>query len=195
IQKWKELHDRQQGFVEVLDQKKTLRIRSRETDVTMNIKGRKWINSDGKTNFPSGEVFTAPHRESVEGKVRFSYPGIYAGQEIEDIQLVFEKGKVVQASAQKGEALLKALLDTDEGARYVGEVALGTNYGIDRFTKNMLFDEKIGGTMHMALGKAYKKSGGENDSAIHWDMLCDMKEKGEVLADGELIYKNGEFIL
>lgn len=132
--------------------------------------------------------------DSVEGHIRFSYPGIYAGKEIEDIRLEFKKGKVVKASAAKGEDLLLALLDTDEGARTIGEIAIGTNYGIDKFTKNMLFDEKIGGTIHAALGMSIPNSKGVNKSTIHWDMLCDMKDGGKIYADGELFYKNGKFI-
>ncbi|SHE73904.1 aminopeptidase [Alkalibacter saccharofermentans] len=192
---WKEVSKNQEKAIEYLKDKETIRIVSRDTDVSMKVGGRVWINSDGRTNFPSGEVFTGPVEDSVEGKIRFSFPGIYAGQEIEDIKLVFKKGKVIEASASKGEELLRELINTDEGASMVGEVAIGTNYGIDRFTKNMLYDEKMGGTVHMALGKSYGKSGGKNISAIHWDMLCDMKEGGEIYADGELFYKNGNFML
>jgi aminopeptidase len=194
IAAWEEVHRSQQTIVDYLTGKKQLVIKSRDTHLQMSVEDRIWINSDGHTNFPSGEVFSAPLEDSVEGHIRFSYPGIYAGQEIEDIRLTFEKGKVVEAKASRGEALLKALIQTDPGASYVGEVAIGTNYGIQQFTKNMLYDEKMGGTIHLALGSAYAKSGGKNQSAIHWDMLCDMKSGGEIFADGELFYRNGQFI-
>lgn len=194
VEAWKKVHDDQQRIVEYLTGKKALEIRSKDTNLRMSVKNRIWINSDGHTNFPSGEVFTAPVEDSMEGHIRFSFPGIYAGQEIEDISLTFEKGKVVEARASRGEELLQALIQTDEGASHVGEVAIGTNYGIQQFTKNMLYDEKMGGTVHIALGNAYGKSGGKNQSAIHWDMLCDMKEEGEIYADGELFYKNGQII-
>jgi len=130
----------------------------------------------------------------VEGIITFSFPGIYMGKEIEDIVLQVEKGKVVKATARKGESLLKALLETDEGALSFGEVAIGTNYGIKEFTSNMLFDEKIGGTIHMAIGDSMPEAGGMNRSTIHWDMLCDMRNNGKIYADGELFYENGQFI-
>lgn len=193
-EEWERISKEQQKVVEYLDTKKTLHIVSQDTDLKMKIEGRKWINCDGKVNFPDGEVYTGPVEDSVEGHIRFSYPGIYAGKEIEDIRLEFKKGKVVKASAAKGEDLLLALLDTDEGARTIGEIAIGTNYGIDKFTKNMLFDEKIGGTIHAALGMSIPNSKGVNKSTIHWDMLCDMKDGGKIYADGELFYKNGKFI-
>lgn len=131
----------------------------------------------------------------MEGTIRFTYPGIYLGSEIEDIFLRFERGKVVEARAAKGEELLLKLLDADEGARYVGEIAIGTNGNINRFTKNMLFDEKMGGTVHLALGTGFPPNGSKNVSGIHWDMLKDMREGGEIFADGKLIYKNGAFLI
>ncbi|NTW72957.1 MAG: aminopeptidase [Eubacteriaceae bacterium] len=194
VMSWKNVNLRQAKIINYLKDKKEIRILSRDTDIRMKVGGRVWINSDGHTNFPSGEVFTGPVEDSIQGHIRFSFPGIYAGQEIEDIRLTFEKGVVVKAEAAKGQELLEALIKTDSGASRVGEVAIGTNYGINRFTKNMLFDEKMGGTIHLALGKSYSQSGGVNESAIHWDMLCDMKEGGEIYADGELFYKNGAFL-
>lgn len=161
----------------------------------MSIEGRKWVNCCGKANFPDGEVFTGPVEDSVDGHIRFSFPGIYGGREIEDIQLTFEKGRVIKAVAAKGEELLEQLLETDKGARYVGEIAAGTNYNIQKFTKHMLFDEKIGGTVHLAIGRSIPESLGKNQSAIHWDMLCDMKKGGEIFADGELVYKDGKFLI
>ncbi|AKI97818.1 aminopeptidase [Kosmotoga pacifica] len=194
VAEWKRIHDEQQKYVDFLNTKKHLRIVSEDTDIEMSIEGRKWINSDGHVNFPSGEVFTGPVEDTVNGHIRFSFPGIYQGREIEDIRLTFENGKVVKAEASKGQELLEQLLEI-RGARYVGEIAMGTNYNITRFTKNMLFDEKIGGTVHLALGRSYPETGGKNESDIHWDMLCDMRKGGEIYADGELIYKDGKFLI
>ena len=195
IAEWKEIEKKQEGICNILNGKKHLRIVSRDTDLNMSIEGRKWVNCCGRVNFPDGEVFTGPVEDSVEGHIRFSFPGIYGGREIEDIQLTFERGKVIKAAATKGEELLEQLLETDKGARYVGEIAAGTNYNIKRFTKHMLFDEKIGGTVHLAIGRSIPESLGKNQSAIHWDMLCDMKKDGEIYADGELVYKDGNFLI
>jgi len=192
---WKKIETKQEQICKFLDTKKHIRIISKDTDLNMLTEGRKWINCCGKVNFPDGEVFTGPVEDSMEGYIRFSFPGIYGGREIEDIQLTFKKGKVIKGSAVKGEELLKQLLETDEGARLVGEIAVGTNYNILRFTKHMLFDEKIGGTVHLALGRSIPESLGKNQSAIHWDMLCDMKNGGEIYADDALIYKDGHFLI
>ncbi len=192
---WKEVDQQQERICKIMDTKKTLHIKSKDTDLRMKIGGRKWVNCSGRVNFPDGEVFTGPIEDSVEGHIRFSFPGIFSGRAIEDIQLTFEKGKVVKATASKGEDLLLQLLDTDPGARFVGEIAVGTNYNIQRFTRNMLFDEKIGGTVHLAVGRSIPDSLGKNESAIHWDMLCDMKDGGEIYADDELIYKDGKFLI
>jgi aminopeptidase len=191
---WQKIHDDQAAMVAYLNQQTHFHVIAKDTDLTLNTENRIWINSDGHHNFPSGEVFTAPVKESVNGTIRFTFPGIYSGQEIEDIRLTFKDGRVVQASAKRGESLLHALLNTDAGSHYVGEFAIGTNYGITQFTRNMLFDEKIGGTIHLALGKSYPECGPINDSMLHWDMLCDMKDGGEIYADGELFYQNGMFI-
>jgi len=195
IAKWKEIEKKQEGICNILNGKKRLRIISKDTDLKMSIEGRKWVNCCGKANFPDGEVFTGPVEDSTEGHIRFSFPGIYEGREIEDIQLTFEKGRVIKAVAAKGEELLEQLLETDKGARYVGEIAAGTNYNIQKFTRHMLFDEKIGGTVHLAIGRSIPESLGKNQSAIHWDMLCDMKKGGEIYADGELVYKDGKFLI
>ncbi len=146
-------------------------------------------------NFPDGEVYTTPLEESVHGTIRFSYPGIFGGREIENIWLEFKDGAVVNATADKGYDFLMSLLDTDEGSRRLGEIAIGTNYEITKFTKNMLFDEKIGGTIHAALGAALQETGGKNSSGIHWDLLCNMREGGQIFADGELFYKDGQFLI
>jgi aminopeptidase len=193
VAEWRKVSAQQEKIVQFLNKKSEIRVLAEDTDLRVNVKGRLWENCDGKVNFPDGEVFTGPVEDSVEGHIRFSFPGIYAGKEVEDIKLWFEKGRVVNAEAKKGEELLRALIDTDQGARYVGEFAIGTNYGIQTFTRNMLFDEKFGGTMHMALGNGIPATGSQNQSGIHWDMLCDMRNGGEIYADGELIYKNGRF--
>lgn len=195
LEAWMKIHDEQETIIGHLQGCSTLRFLSQDTDLTMNIEGRHWVNCDGKNNFPDGEIFTGPVEDSVEGHIRFSFPGIYMGRDIEDIRLHFEKGEVVKGEAGKGQDLLQAVLNTDKGARYVGEAAVGTNYGITRFTRNMLFDEKIGGTIHLALGNGYPETGSKNKSSLHWDLLCDMREGGEIYADGNLIYKEGAFIL
>ncbi len=195
IAAWREIHQRQRKYVEYLNGVDVIEVKAKDTDLRLRVKGRTWENCDGKMNFPDGEVFTSPIEDSVEGFIRFSFPGIYSGKEVEDIRLTFRKGRVVEASAAKGEDLLLSLLDTDEGARRVGEFAIGTNPGITKFTRNILFDEKIGGTIHLALGNSYFETGGQNKSGIHWDMLCDMREGGEIYADGKLIYRNGRMLL
>jgi len=163
-------------------------------DLYLRTDGRVWISDDGHYNMPGGEVFSAPLEDSVEGYVEFDYPAIWRGVEVEGVKLVFRRGEVVEASARKGEAFLKKMLETDEGARRVGEIAFGMNYNITRFTKEILFDEKIGGTIHLALGSAYPETGGRNVSAIHWDMIKDMKN-ARVYVDGELVYENGRFTI
>ncbi len=157
------------------------------------IAGRKFISCHGRGNVPDGEIFTGPVEDSVNGKVRFSFPCIWSGVEVDGVELVFEKGKVVKACAEKNEEFLLATIMTDEGAQSLGEFGIGTNNQIKQFTRNMLFDEKIGGTIHLALGNGYAISGSENQSAIHWDMLCDMREGGQILVDGELFYESGVF--
>jgi aminopeptidase len=194
IAEWKKVRERQEKFCQFLNQAREIHIVGEDTDLTFNTKGRKWINCCGEKNMPDGEVFTAPIEDSANGTIRFTFPGIFSGREIEDIQLGFKDGKVVKASAFKGEELLKQLLKID-GADRIGETAIGTNYGITRFTKNMLFDEKMGGTIHMALGfNPAPETGGLNKSALHWDILKDMKKNGEIYADNRLFYKNGKFL-
>ena len=195
VAEWKKVHDEQQRLVEILDSKKHLEFKSKDTQLTMEVGGRKWINCDGKVNFPDGEIFTSPIENTVNGTIRFTYPAIHLGNEVEDVVLTFKEGKVVEATAKRGEAFLKKMLSTDEGASMVGEIAIGTNYNIKKFTKNILFDEKLGGTIHLAVGASLPEAGGKNQSSIHWDMICDMKDGGEIYADGELIYKDGKFII
>jgi aminopeptidase len=192
---WIELRGEQQRLIDWLDGRKEVHLAGPEIDLTLSIEGRKWINSDGKRNFPSGEIFTGPVEDSVTGTIRFSYPVVTAGREIDDIRLRFEGGKVVEASAEKNETYLLEQLDSDEGARYLGEFAFGTNFDIQRFTKNILFDEKIGGTVHMALGLGYPETGSKNTSAIHWDMIADLRRGGQVDVDGEPFLRDGKFVV
>ena len=196
---WRALADQWQRITDFLAAHDEIQIVAPDTDLTYRVGGRTWINSSGSNatgsrNFPSGEVYTGPHEASVNGTVRFTYPAVYLGNLVEDVRLTFAEGRVVAASAARGQDLLEAILDTDEGARYLGEVAFGLNETIARFTGNILFDEKIGGTMHLALGQSYPNSGGLNRSAIHWDLICDLRE-GEVYADGERCYAAGRFTI
>jgi aminopeptidase len=194
VAEWKKIRQKQQKTCEFLDQASEIHVVGEDTDLTFNVKGRKWINCSGKENMPDGEVFTGPIENSANGTIRFTYPGIISGREVEDIKLTFKDGRVVKASAGKGDDFLQQTLKI-EGADVLGETAVGTNYGITKFTKNMLFDEKMGGTIHMALGNSYPESGGKNQSAIHWDILKDMKKDGEIYADQKLFYKNGQFVI
>jgi aminopeptidase len=189
---WKEQSKRQDELVRWLDGRHDVAIKGSDVDLTLSITGRKFINACGNKNFPDGEIFTSPVESSVKGWVRFAYPAIYAGREVEDIELWFEDGKIAKEKAGKGEELLTTLLNTDPGARYLGEWGIGTNYDINRFTKNMLFDEKLGGTIHFAVGFGFQEIGSQNESSIHWDMLCDMGDS-EVTVDGDLFYKDGKF--
>jgi aminopeptidase len=191
---WQVLSRDQQRLIDRLADKSELRLVGPDTDLTQQIAGRKWENCDGLKNFPDGEIFTGPIESSVQGHVRFTYPACEGGREVDDVRLWFENGKVVKATAAKNEEFLLTMLDTDEGARYLGEFAFGTNQGVQRFTKNILFDEKIGGTVHMALGAGYPETGSENRSAIHWDMICDLRRGGEVWVDGVLFARDGQFL-
>ncbi|HDD42296.1 MAG TPA: aminopeptidase [Nitrososphaeria archaeon] len=190
---WREQAEAQRHVADLLGKIDELKIVSEDTDLLIKVGGRRWINDDGHHNMPAGEVFTAPVEDGVEGRVRFSFPAVWGGFEVEGVRLSFRRGKVVEASAEKGEEKLKKILETDEGAKRLGEVAFGLNYNITRHTKQILTDEKIGGTMHLALGAAYPETGGVNKSAIHWDLIVDMK-RGKVYGDGDLIYENGKFI-
>ncbi len=190
---WKRIHDQQQRLVDWLKGKKAVQVKGPNVDLTLSIEERVFINSDGKQNMPSGEIFTGPVENSAAGWVRFTHPAISSGREVEGVELHFEGGRVVKASAAKNEEFLTTMLNTDEGSRYLGEFAIGTNQKIDRFIKNILFDEKIGGTIHMALGQGYPITGSLNKSAIHWDMICDMRDGGQIIVDDELFYESGEF--
>jgi aminopeptidase len=202
IRRWKEIGVRQQRYVDALKGKKTVRILARDTDLTFSIEGRSFVNSDGKRNFPSGEFFTGPAEDSANGWIRYSFPAVTGGREIEGIRLRFEAGRVVEARADRNEAYLLEMLNLDEGARRLGEFAFGSNFNVTRFTREILFDEKIGGTVHLALGRSYPETGGKNKSALHWDMICDLRspahggvaDGGEVWVDDALFLKDGEFL-
>lgn len=191
---WREEGRRQGKLVQWLNGKDRVNIKGSNIDLSLSIKDRLFMPADGKYNFPDGEIFTGPVETSTKGWVRFRYPAIFHGQEVADIELWFEDGKVVKEKASKNQELLTSALNTDEGARYLGEWGIGTNYGITKFTKDMLFDEKIGGTIHFAVGASYPETHGKNESAIHWDMLCDMSDS-EVTVDNELFYKDGKPVI
>ncbi len=190
---WTSTSERLASHAERLGAVRELRVVGPDTELRLGVAGRTWIAADGRLNMPDGEVFTSPVETVTEGDIRFQFPAIYEGREVEDVRLRFEGGQVVSSEAARGDDYLAALLDVT-GARILGEVAFGLNYEIDRFTRNILFDEKIGGTMHFALGSAFEQAGGKNPSGIHWDMVCDLREEGEVYADGELVWKAGRFL-
>ncbi|MCX7785500.1 MAG: aminopeptidase [candidate division WOR-3 bacterium] len=195
IKKWQELAQEQKRIIKILSKVKKLRIKSEDTDLSFSVQGRKWISCEGKENFPDGEIFTTPIEDSVEGVIKFSFPCVYMGREVNDVYLRFKQGEVIEVKASKGEDYLLSMIKMDAGAKRVGEFSFGTNYGITRFIKNTLFDEKIGGTIHLALGSSYPETGGKNKSSLHWDMVCDLRKQGEVFADNSLIYKKGKFVI
>mgnify|MGYP001263125225 CR=1 FL=1 len=190
---WQAVHDQQARLVEWLKGKDQIVVRGPNIDLALSIKDRSFINASGDRNMPDGEIFTGPVEESVNGWVRFTLLALLWCMEVDGVEFKFENGKVAQATAKKNQEYLLTQLDSDEGARYLGEFAIGTNFGIQKFTKNILFDEKIGGTMHMAVGAGYPETGSKNKSAIHWDFICDMRQDSEIWVDGELFYKNGAF--
>ncbi len=191
---WRKLGESQQRLADRLDKGREMHITTPQgTDISFGIKGRTWINCEGKENFPDGEVFTGPEEDATEGVVKYSFPAVHGSREVRDITLRFKAGRVVDASASHNEEFLVRMLDQDKGARVLGELALGTNYSIKEHTRNTLFDEKIGGTFHAALGAAYPESGGKNKSGLHWDMVCELRKGGIVRVDGEVISKNGRF--
>src|SRR3954447_15721933 len=190
---WRELGAFQDQLIERLKRADTLRIEADGTDLTLSVKGRTWVNSDGKRNMPSGEVFTGPLEDSANGRIRFTVPSSPAGVEVAGVELTFSDGEVVEATAERGEAYLRQALATDAGARRLGEVGIGTNYGIDRAIGAILFDEKIGGTVHLALGRSYPETGGKNTSALHWDLICDLRRGGRLTADGDVVQEDGRY--
>ncbi|HKK79937.1 MAG TPA: aminopeptidase, partial [Phaeodactylibacter sp.] len=193
MQSWLAVREKQQQIVDLLDSRQEVRYVGKGTDISFRTDGRKWINSDGRTNMPSGEVYTSPVEDSVNGVIHFSYPGIYMGREVEGVTLQVKDGYIEKWEAERGKDFLDELFQI-EGTRRFGEAAIGTNYNINQMTKNILFDEKIGGTVHMAIGQSYLQAGGKNQSTVHWDMITDMTKEGEIHADGEKIYEKGRFL-
>jgi aminopeptidase len=191
---WGELSTRQQQLVERLGSAATIRIEADGTDLTLRVDGRTWINSDGRHNMPSGEVFTGPLEDSATGTIRFTVPSSPRGVEVTAVQLTLRAGEVVEARAERGQRYLDAALATDRGARFLGELGIGTNPGIDRATGLVLLDEKMVGTVHLALGRSYPETGGRNRSALHWDLICDLRDGGRLTADGQVINENGGFV-
>lgn len=195
IAEWQRVRKHQEKIVRILNRARTVRIADTDTDLTLSVKGRTFINSSGLRNMPCGEVFTGPVETSAEGHIAYSFPACYSGREVEKVHLEFSRGRVVKAAAAKNEKFLLSMLDLDAGARYLGEFAIGLNYGIRQFIKNILFDEKIGGTVHLALGNSYPETGGRNKSALHWDMIKDLRTTGELYVDGELFMSKGKLRL
>ncbi len=195
VAKLKELDEKQTKWAEYLNKVKKLRITGDRTDITFNVEGRKWISCSGLNNYPDGEVFTSPVEDGINGEIYFDYPQNYRGNEAQGVHLWIENGKVVKARAEKGEEFLHAMLDMDEGSRGIGEIAVGTNDMIQEITGNILFDEKIGGAIHMAVGASYPETGGKNVSGLHWDLIKNMKNGGKIFADDVLIYENGKFLI
>lgn len=192
---WQAFRDRQMRLVEWLAGKNHVEVRGPGINMSLEFGGRNWVSCHGDRNFPDGEIYTSPLDDSVNGTVEFNFPSIYGGREIDGVKLRFQDGLVVDASASKGQDYLYSQLDADEGSRRLGEFAIGTNMGIQEFTREILFDEKIGGTIHMALGLALTPAGGTNKSVVHWDMVHNMKDGGEIFIDGELFYQSGKFLL
>jgi aminopeptidase len=190
---WQELGRRQAGLVEFMNRVGTLRIEAEGTDLTCSVAGRTWINSDGRRNMPSGEIFSGPVEDTARGRIRCGFPVCRGGRELAGIALEFQDGVVVDARAEAGEDYLRSMLDLDPGARRLGEIGLGLNPGIDRFTGSILYDEKIGGTVHVALGRSYPETGGRNESALHWDLIIDTRRGGRITADGEVVMEDGKW--
>ena len=191
---WEKVKKDQAHFVKLFEGKDKVVLRGPNVDLRLSVKGRKFVNACGLNNMPDGEIFTGPVETSVNGWVRYTYPSEHEGRVVENIELEFVEGRVLHAKAGKNQDFLLRMLDSDQGARYVGEFAIGLNFEINKFTGNILFDEKIGGSFHMALGAGYPETGSQNKSHIHWDMICDMRKDAEILVDGEVVYKNGTFV-
>ena len=195
VAEWQKFHDRQAEYIERIEGHDRVEVRGPNVDLTLSIKGRVFKNSHGEHNMPDGEIYTGPVEKSVNGWVRFTYPAIIQGRVVEGVELTFKRGKVVKATSRTNEDFMHEMLNVDAGAKYVGEWAIGTNFNIDKFTGHILFDEKIGGSFHMALGAGYPETGSVNRSIIHWDMICDMRQDSVIMVDSELIYRNGEFVV
>jgi aminopeptidase len=191
---WGGLRRFQGELIERLESAREIRIEADRTDVTLSVKGRTWVNSDGRRNMPSGEVFTGPVEDSANGHVFFDIPSSPAGVHVSGVALEFRDGRVVSASAEQGDEHLQRALATDDGARFLGEIGIGTNVGIDRPVGTILFDEKVNGTVHLALGRSYPETGGKNVSALHWDLICDLRRGGRITADGQVLQQDGTFV-
>lgn len=192
---WRELGRRQAGLVEFMSGVRSIRIEGEGTDLSLSVAGRTWINSDGRRNMPSGEIFTGPIEDSATGRLRCGFPVCRDGRRLAGIELELQEGEVIAARAEEGEDYLKAMLEIDPGARRLGELGLGLNSGIDRFTGSILFDEKIGGTVHLALGQSYPETGGVNVSALHWDLIVDTRTRGRILADDRVVMEDGRWLV
>lgn len=192
---WKKVKASQEKLRKLVDGTKTVRIVGEDTDLTLKIEGRKAVSAWGECNMPDGEVFTSVVENSANGKIRFSYPALYFGREFDDVRLTFKRGVVIEAKAAKKERDLNAILDMDKGARMIGELGIGNNFKLTRFVKHILFDEKMGGTIHIALGKGYKETLSKNTSALHWDMIKDLRDSGELWFDGKLVQKKGRWLV
>ena len=191
---WAALRDRQAQVIERLAPAREIHIEAAGTDLRLNVEGRTWINSDGRRNMPSGEVFTGPHEGSATGVIRFDVPSNRRGADVAGVELTFAQGEVVASRADVGDEHLQAALGIDAGARFLGELGIGTNTGIDRATGSTLLDEKIAGTVHLALGNSYPETGGTNDSALHWDLICDLRKGGGVRVDGDVVIQDGALV-
>ena len=194
VSAWRAFAGKLEQITARLSDVRTLRVLAEDTDLTVGVAGRRWVPCSGHRNFPDGEVFTGPIETETNGDVRFSFPAVFSGNEVDDVRLRFQGGRVVKSEAAAGEELLRQMLAIDDGASVLGEFAIGTNYAVDRFSKQILFDEKIGGTCHMAVGAGYPETGSTNTSGLHWDMVCDLRSGGEIQADGETIYRDGHFL-
>jgi aminopeptidase len=192
---WQQLGRRQSGLVDFMSRVRTVRIEAEDTDLMLSVAGRTWINSDGRRNMPSGEIFTGPVEDSARGRLKCAFPVYRDGRALEGIALEFSEGRVVSARADLGEEYLLSMLDLDAGARRLGELGLGLNSGIQRFTGSILYDEKIGGTVHLALGQSYPETGGVNESALHWDLIVDTRAGGRITADGQIVMENGNWLV
>ena len=195
VAEWKKVAERHQRLLEWMKGRNEVHIEGEGTDLILEVGDRTFIPADGTANFPDGEIFTGPREDKTRGHVSFTYPAIYGGQSVEGIRLEFERGKVVDATAEKNEDFLIKKLDTDSGARVLGELGIGTNFGIQSFTGEILLDEKIGGTVHLALGASYPETGGNNESAIHWDMVCDLRKGGRITVDGDVLMEDGKLLV
>ena len=192
---WARQSDEVLRLAEWIEGREEVHITAPGTDIKLGVAGRHWIPCVGTHNMPDGEFFTGPVEDSVNGMVAFSLPATYGGREVSGVRFRFENGKVVDASAERGEDFLIEMLDTDAGSRTLGELGIGTNYGIVAGTKEILLDEKIGGTVHMAIGAAYPESGGTNESSVHWDMVCDLRQGGSIVVDGIELQRDGKFVV